>query len=160
MKAIYIAVLRKDKNDKRWWNAIVPGVWCAVTCGYGLRNTIHMIDLCLKRINEYAPRSFSKPYSMNEIRALFPHDRIIPFEIELNIDKYQCNPNFNKQVRLKYFYFDNKSYEILGSSMDYRLSRIFVLNEKKQRISEIINNDTKYRLLQIYRSTVVPVIID
>ncbi len=52
------------------------------------------------------------------------------------------------------FIFNKRKYEIRESLIDYRTAKIYVLDKNDKIISEITDDDKKYKLLQIARSII------
>ena len=147
-KLIYPAVFRRDNEDLRWWNVTIPDVPGAVTCGDGLENARLMAIDLLKCIYETSPWQLGKPSSIETTRSNFPNE--IVENVELTIaDKIDMN--IEKETKSHFFMFKGKMHEVVGSLVDYRTNKIYVLDSCGNRAKEVIDIDIKYKLLQIAR---------
>jgi len=151
MKYIYSAIIRQDKEDPRWWNASIPDVWGAVTCGDSFENAIYMAKDVLKCIYEMAPKSFKKPTSIEETQRNFPGERVVPIEIELESIE-ETLIDFPRKIKENVtVQLDGKKYLIVGDLFNYQTTRIFVLDNNKIRKEEILNLDKKYLICCVAR---------
>ena len=154
MKFIYAAIIRKDEEDPKWWNVSIPDVWGAVTCGDSFENAVFMAHDLLKVMSEASPRAFGHPTPIEETKENFPGEQVVPIEVELKEVKDYPELAKKKRNRKVFTVVGDKTYEVIGSLMDYRLSRVFEVDDKHHKTIEVTDKDKKYFILQIARNDI------
>ena len=149
----YPAIFRKSKSASGMWNVSVPDVFGAVTCGRTYEEAVEMAKDLLRCIYAESPHQFLSPKSLEETQSNFPNElvKIIETEVIVKDDNYYKTP-IPRSGAIHYFSFKNRIYEINGSLIDYRSSKIYLISKKGERIKEIVDSDLKYKMLQIFRS--------
>ena len=158
MVVTYPAIFRIDEDDPKWWNVVFPDIWGGVTCGVGLEDAFYMAEDLLKCILSDYPASLFPPRTLEETRANFPEDTVIPIQADIknfdDISKKEWNTHFKKAFKKQFLESGEKTYEILGSITNPHVSRVFLVNEKKERVDELKDIEKKREILMIFRSTV------
>lgn len=156
MKVTYAAIFRKDQEDPTWYNVFIPDVFGAVTCGKGLEDAVLMAEDLLNLLKTQSPKSFFPPLSIEDTREGYPHDLVLPIDIEITqfdpLPEAIKRTNYKRFTKKEFYDFDEKNYEVVGSLVNPYTSRIFLVDEKHYRIDEIKDVERKRYLLMIFRS--------
>lgn len=152
----YPAIIRRDQEDPSWWNVSIPDVWGAVTCGTSFENAVEMGRDLLKTLSKTSKISFGAPTPIEETKANFEGEIVVPIEVDLPLLKEFSDffKNRRPPKRNTFVTIGDKNYEVVGSLTNYYSNRIFVVDKNHKRLQEIMGNDNKYFLLQMIRNEV------
>ena len=159
MKITYAAIIRQDQEDPCFYNVSIPDVWGAVTCGEGYENALRMAKDLLETLKDGSLRSFGAPTPIQETKENFPTEEVLPIEIDLPIDEsfsfyFDPKKHPSKRNEKHYVKIGEDTFEVIGSIIDYRTTKIYLVNKEKKKIKEITNKDRKYFILQMLRSDI------
>ena len=155
MIIVYPTVLFIDEKNPNWYNVLIVNIRGGSTCGYDFDNAISMAKERLNLIKDKYSNQLLKPDSIEDIQALYPKDKVMMLEAEVSDDfSFPTNSPLPPRNEFKSYYISmNKiDYEIIGSTVDHRLSRVFVVDKEYRRIEEEKDADKKYKILQIARA--------